>query len=54
MLEGTGHLYRAEHAHHKDDSQVAAHQEIGGIVMCNEKHAKYHTDVHGATRLRVT
>ncbi len=53
MLAGTEPVYRAEHSHHKDDSQVPAHQEIGGAVMCSEKHAKYHTDVHGPTRLRV-
>ena len=30
MLEGTEHVYRAERSHHRDGSQAATRQEIGG------------------------
>ena len=37
---------------HRQQHMQATHQELGEAAMCNEKNAKYYTDVHRPTRFR--
>ena len=37
---------------HKQQHMHATHEKIGAAAMCNEKNAKYNTDVHRPTKFR--
>ena len=46
------HSTRRGNMMHKQQHQQESHNEIGEAAMCNEKNAKYYTDVHRPTRYR--
>ena len=48
------HSTRRGNMIHRQQHLQESHKEIGEAAMCNEKNAKYYTDTHRPTRLRIS